>query len=93
MPEEMMLKSIEDQIVALFGESAARSLNYHLNPAIAPIDPLKYEEDLKVLFGPISSVIVTRMRDGLCELAGKRPTASCKGIEGCLECIIQNSIA
>ena len=88
----MMLKSIEDQIVDLLGESGARALNYHVNPAIAPIDPLRYERDLEALFGPMSSTILTKLRIGLCQLAGKRPMASCKGIEGCLECIIQKSI-
>jgi len=87
-----MLKSIEDQIVDLLGESGARVLNYHVNPAIAPIDPLRYERDLEALFGPMSSTILTKLRIGLCQLAGKRPMASCKGIEGCLECIIQKSI-
>jgi hypothetical protein len=92
MPEQIMLKSIEDQIVDLFGASAAKALNYHVNPSVAPLDPLKYEEDLKALLGPMSSRIIEKLRIGLCEISGKKPDSSCKGIEGCLECIIQNSI-
>jgi len=89
-PEAIMLKSINKQLVELFGSGATRALNYRVDPKVALLDPLGYEEDMRQVFGPISAKIIQSLRDCLCQEAGKSPTAACKSIDGCLKCLEQH---
>jgi hypothetical protein len=88
--EERMLKSINDQLVELFGSSGAQALNYHVDPKTAPQNPFKYQEEMRLLFGPMSTKIIHSLRDELCAMAEKTPAAWCEGIENCLKCLKQN---
>ncbi len=86
-----MVRAINSALESMLGWSGAQVLNFHADIRTAPVDPVRYQEELKALLGPPSAALVQRIREALCLEAGQAPKPACKGIEACLSCIRQSS--
>lgn len=86
---EVMVATVEHELVDVLGPSSARSIEFYVDPAIASESPRDYEKKLREILGDGGDVLLLGMRNKVCGLAGKAPKSSCAGIAGCLGCLTE----
>ena len=70
LTDERIVSAIRDTLFDLLGESAARALEFFVDPRLAIKEPDRYERAMKEMFHGHAKIIIERIERNLCALVG-----------------------
>ena len=68
--EELLLSSVESALVAVFGPSTAKAVDFYVDKRIALANPSEYSKSMRKIFGEPANVLLTKIIEGVSKGAG-----------------------
>ena len=81
--EELLLSSVESALVAVFGPTTAKAVDFYVDRHIALANPAEYSRSMQRIFGEPANVLLGQMIEGISKRAGL-DTGNFSTLEECI---------